>query len=183
MGAQGCRLISKPCYWRNIIFLFQVLPHRYHQSPFPSMTHCEFICNTLSSINLSVLALFHSCAWIQSPIPRLRLSSALNQLSHLYLPRLLFTSWSPSRLIWHCLVSENGDHICHQVKDFTWKCRYPWTWRLLRSLHKTPVMEDRFPCLSVFWMCSDQGRLWPALDCRWQSDQILLRGCYCDLRD
>ena len=72
-GAWGCRLLCKPCYWRTSIFLVQVLLHLYHQSPFPSVTHCEFICNTLSSINLSVLPLFHSCAWIQSPIPRLRL--------------------------------------------------------------------------------------------------------------
>lgn len=38
---------------------------------FSSVTHCEFICNTLSSINLSVLLLFQSCTLIQPPIPRL----------------------------------------------------------------------------------------------------------------
>lgn len=38
---------------------------------FSSVTHCEFICNTLSSINLSVLLLFQSCTLIQPPMPRL----------------------------------------------------------------------------------------------------------------
>lgn len=77
---------------------------------FSSVTHCEFICNTLSSINLSVLLLFQSCTLIQSPIPRLGLL-ACTESTVPSLSASTFASWSSLVLFWLSInfVSENED--------------------------------------------------------------------------
>ena len=113
---ERCRSLSKSCYWRNIIFLVQVILHPCHWPPFPLW----LIVN--SSVTLCHLLIFQflprsrAGTLIRSHIPRLGFLNPQWMNCIIYTcPSFLFPGLIQFCFVCFLLFSENRDHIVHLI--------------------------------------------------------------------